>query len=91
MKVLNHAGVSVSYDTAWNALRHLTAEARCLEVVRSGHWLWVYDNLNIRVVRHERKGNSLHAVDLSGFHKMKQSLLLYSLCTQIDHHKQWRT
>ena len=55
--MLNHAGVSVSYDTAWNCLRQLTAETKCLEVVRTGHWIWVYDNLNIHsVVRHERAG-----------------------------------
>ena len=30
--MLNRAGVSVSYDTAWNCLRQLTAETKCLEV-----------------------------------------------------------
>ena len=51
-------GVCVSYVTAWKYLRQLTLEARYLEVVRHGHWLWVYDNLNLlRSVRHEREGN----------------------------------
>jgi len=43
--VLNHAGVCMSY------------KARYLEVVREGHWIWVYDNVNIHQnVRHEREG-----------------------------------
>ena len=34
-----------------------TTEAQYLEVVRGGHWMWVYDNVNIhQKVRHEREG-----------------------------------
>ena len=54
--VLNHAGVCVSYTTAWKYLRQLTIESRYLDIVQDGHWIWAYDNLNIRV-RHERDGN----------------------------------
>ena len=51
---LNHMGVCVSYQGAW---MYLTTESKCLEFVQSGHWLWVYDNLNLhQKVRHEREG-----------------------------------
>ena len=57
MAVLNHASVCVSYVSAWQYLRQLTTEAQYLEVVREGHWIWVYDNVNIhQKVRHEREG-----------------------------------
>ena len=57
ISVLNHSGVCVSYNTAWKYLKHLTQEAKYLEVVRDGHWLWVYDYLNaLQSVRHEREG-----------------------------------
>lgn len=59
--VLNHAGVCVSYTTAWKYLKQLTIESRYLDVVREGHWIWAYDNLNFNVrVRHEREGKSLY-------------------------------
>lgn len=55
--VLNHAGICVSYQTAWKYLQKLTDEAHYQEVVRSGHWQWVFDNLNMhQPVRHEREG-----------------------------------
>ena len=55
--VLNHAGVSVLYQAAWDYLRQLTAEARYQEAVTVGHWLWVYDNPNIhQPVCHEHEG-----------------------------------
>ena len=41
--VLDHVGVCVSYQAAWDYLRQLTAEARYREVVTVGHWLWVND------------------------------------------------
>ena len=35
----------------------LASEARYQELIRSGHWMWVYDNVNIyQQVRHERQG-----------------------------------
>ena len=41
----------------WNYLRLLTTQSQYADVVRSGHWMWVYDNLNIHYrVRHERTG-----------------------------------
>ena len=56
--MLNHAGVCVSNQTAWKYLQLLTTEARYQEVVRSGHWLWVFDNCNMNQhVRHEREGS----------------------------------
>ena len=54
---MNHYGACVSYTTAWKYLKQLTQEARYLEVVREGHWQWVYDNLNYLLsIRHEREG-----------------------------------
>lgn len=47
----------MSYTTSWKYLMALTTEARYQEVIRSGQWMWVYDNLNIHQrVRHERQG-----------------------------------
>ena len=54
MTVLNHAGVCVSYTTAWKYLKKLTVESRYLDIVREEHWIWAYDNLNINLkVHHE--------------------------------------
>ena len=56
--VLNHAGVCVSYQTAWKYVQQLTTEARYQEAVHSGHWQWVFDNVNMHQrVRHEREGS----------------------------------
>ena len=47
----------MSYTTSWKYLMALTTEAKYQEMIRSGHWMWVYDNLNIHHrVRHERQG-----------------------------------
>ena len=47
----------MSYTATWDYLRQLTIDANYLEVIRTGHWLWIYDNLNIHLtVRHEREG-----------------------------------
>ena len=55
--VLNHTGICVSYWSAWNYLRKLTTEAMYTNAIRTDHWLWVYDNLNMHErVRHEREG-----------------------------------
>lgn len=60
MTVLNHAGVCASYVNTWKYLRQLSSEAQFLDVVRSGHWMFVYDNLNMsQRVRHEREGMML--------------------------------
>ena len=58
MTALNHAGICMSYASTWNYLRLLTSQAKYTELVKSGHWIWVYDNLNIHQrVRHERAGD----------------------------------
>ena len=50
-------GVCASYTTAWKYLKSLTTEARYLEMIQSGHWIWAYDNLNLKQhIRHEREG-----------------------------------
>ena len=55
--VLNHAGICMSYMSTWTYLRQLTTQAWYTDVIQSGRWLWVYDNLNIHQrVRHERTG-----------------------------------
>ena len=60
--MLNHAGICVSYWTAWNYFKKLTAEAMYIEAIRRDHWLWVYDNFNMHEwVRHEREGTHNHA------------------------------
>ena len=57
IQVLNHAGVCVSYWTAWNYLRKLTTEAMYDDIIQKDHWTWVYDNLNMsQRVRHEHEG-----------------------------------
>ena len=54
--MLNHAGVCLSYDSTWLYLKRLTDEARYLQVVKQGHWMWAYD-INIHMqARHERQG-----------------------------------
>ena len=56
--VLSHAGICLSYTTTWKYLLQLTEEAQYTEQVRSGHWLWVFDYVNLhQKVRHERQGN----------------------------------
>ncbi len=61
--VLNHAGICTSYHTTWAYLRQLTTEAQYLDVVRDGHWQWVYDNINMyQRIRHERQGSLNHLV-----------------------------
>lgn len=58
--IMNHAGICVSYVTTWKYLKQLTDQARYTELVREGHWLWVFDNVNMhQKVRHEREGNVL--------------------------------
>lgn len=79
--VLNHAGLCVSYTSVWKYLKQLTAEARFLEIVREGHWLWVYDNLNLHQhVRHERQGKGhlctcTILIIISTTYKIRPSLL----------------
>ena len=49
----------MSYQRTCEYLLQLTEEAKLLEMVRSGHWLWVYDNMNLyQKVRHEREGKA---------------------------------
>ena len=62
LSVINHAGVCMSYYSTWEYLRLLTTQAWYTDVVRSGHWMWVYDNINIHQhVCHERIGEeSVH-------------------------------
>ena len=64
--VLNHAGVCVSYQTAWKYIQQLTAEAGYQQAVQNGHWQWVFENLNMhQTVRHKRQGNVLvHACSM---------------------------
>lgn len=55
--VLNLAGLCVSYTSVWKYLSQLTTQAQFLDIIREGHWLWVFDNLNVhQCIRHERQG-----------------------------------
>ena len=43
-------------------LLQLTAEARYDHLVRSGFWVWIFDNVNLqKKIRHEREGKHVHA------------------------------
>ena len=58
MRVLNHAGVCMSYEATWQHIQQLIFEAGYADVVKQGSWTWIYDNLNLmRKVRHERSGS----------------------------------
>ena len=47
----------MSYDRTWYYLQRLTNEAQYLEIVKQGHWMSAYDNINILMqARHERQG-----------------------------------
>ena len=55
--MLSHAGVCMSYTSTWAYLMKLTQDAQYTEIVKTGHWIWIYDNLNMhQKVRHERGG-----------------------------------
>ena len=80
--MLNNAGVCMSYQRTWDYLRQLTAEAEYLKVIRTGHWLWVYDNVNLHQrVRHERGGKCVHG----GKHSRAYSSIMCT-CTCIMIH-----
>ena len=47
----------MSYTSIWSYLLKLTTDAQYTEQVKDGHWIWVYDNLNLhQAIRHEREG-----------------------------------
>ena len=59
LKVFNHGGLCLSYDATWKHLLKLTEKAQFSVVVREGHWIWIYDNLNFqKKIRHERSGDN---------------------------------
>lgn len=61
MSVLNHAGISLSYNTTWMYLTKLIAEADYMGQLKQGQWLWIYDNLNLhQTIRHERQGMNVY-------------------------------
>ena len=62
MTLLNHVGVySMSYNATWDLLLALTQQANLLSKIQGGHWIWVYDSLNIHSpTRHERQGEAIH-------------------------------
>ena len=73
----------VSYSGAWKYLKQLTTEARFLDVVRDGHWQWVYDNLNYLMhIRHERQGRYTTLV-LSPYNII---MIIYEYLVYIDVH-----
>ena len=50
----------MSCMSTWAYLNKLTMDAKYKEQVQEGHWIWVYDNLNLhQVVRHEREGKPI--------------------------------
>ena len=81
--MLNHAGVCMSYSTTWNYLRQLTTQARYSDMVREGHWIWVYDNLNMHQrVRHERTGELVQGTSThTGIMIMPKMCTIIHTCT----------
>lgn len=60
-------GVCAPYTTAWKYLKALTTEVRYLERIRSGHWIWAYDNINLKQhIHHERETKfcTCHIMDI---------------------------
>ena len=45
----NHAGICMSYKSSWDYLLAFTKEAKLVEKVRSGHWIW-------STTRHDSQG-----------------------------------
>ena len=66
--------------SAWQHLRRLASGAHYLEVVRSGHWIWIYDNMNLHQgVRHEREGKYAYYDDCDKLRLIiKATILLYA-------------
>ncbi len=74
---LNHAGICVSHTTTWKYLKQLTQQSRYTELLREGHWIWVFDNLNIhQKVRHERDGNKCNYYCTAAM-TVKNRLIIY--------------
>ena len=78
----------MSYPMTWNYLRLLTTQSQYADVVRSGHWMWVYDNLNIHQrVHHERTGERSAADSNSHIHVriyIKTNVLFHIMHTIIS-------
>ena len=85
LRVLNHAGICLSYEATWQYLKQLTREANFTDMVKCGHWIWVYDNLNFRqAVRHERSGKLLSCSTEK--RKQKNKIMHVHFRTQISTH-----
>lgn len=70
--------ICLSHSASWNYVRKLTDEARYLQVIRSRHWLWVLDDLNIHHrIHHEREG---HVIVLGTYSNGVSLTKLFSLC-----------
>ena len=60
----------MSYTATWEHLLALADQANLKNKVKTGHWIWAYDNLNIhRSTRHERQdyqtGNTRFAASMN--------------------------
>lgn len=68
----------MSYSSTWQYLQQLTTQARYTEVIRTGRWIWMYDNLNIHQrVRHERTGERNNRTRI---------VVISNLVHTLDHH-----
>ena len=95
LKVLNHGGLCLSYDATWKHLLKLTEKAQFPVVVREGHWVWIYDNLNFqKKIRHERSGDNRIIIQLHNFthisitldiHRPDMNNVTSRLAVQIKH------
>ena len=51
----------MSYTTAWKYLHELVRQSDYQQLVRSGQWQWVFDNVNLhQTIIHEREGYYVH-------------------------------
>lgn len=68
----------MSYTSIRSYLMKLTQDAKYTEQIQDGHWMWVYDNLNLhQVVRHEREGIYLIII-----HKHPSNMTPCIICRQ---------
>ena len=51
----------MSYDMTWEYLHRLIAEMNAEGKIKSGHWIWAFDNFNVHHrVKHEREGQYIN-------------------------------
>ena len=82
-KVIALLAVCTSYTTAW---KYLISEAHYLDRIKSGHWIWVYDNLNLcQGIRNECDGIIVHIFNqITCIHHLKNPMRLPLIHDECD-------